>query len=417
MTNGAAAAAPAGVAGTVNVPDVAATIHRIVVRGFRTITSSELRVGPVTTLVGEASAGKSNLLAAIALLGPGSETQLAPTDAAAGEVIAVEAVTSVGAVNIRVDAGAVTRRGLWPITLLPSALRATTILPASGAPDAGVIGVADAIRDQTHHGASPSGRADCLVKALERCCELGVSGALLLIEEPELYLRPQAQRYLYRLLHEFAAGGNQVIYSTHAPAFVNVARLEELAVVTREPQAGTTVHQAGPLSAPDGFRVMSEFDGERSELFLADAVVLVEGRTEKLALPHVFRALGVDVDRDGISIVECGGKANLPVFARLCRATGVPFVVVHDRDAPLGRQPIPSERRLNEQLRTLAGPARVVELAPDFEAIAGLRRHSHKPEQAWQHFRKLQADDVPAELRHIVGLVSAALGGSPRRRP
>jgi predicted ATP-dependent endonuclease of OLD family len=38
---------------------------------------------------------------------------------------------------------------------------------------------------------------------------------LLLIEEPALYLRPQAQRYLYRLLREFAVGGNQTIYSTH----------------------------------------------------------------------------------------------------------------------------------------------------------------------------------------------------------
>lgn len=93
---------------------------------------------------------------------------------------------------------------------------------------------------------------------------------------------------------------------------------------------GTTVHEATALPASDGFRAMSEFDAARGELLLADVAVLVEGRTEKLALPHVFRALRVDVDRDGISIVECGGKANLVIFARLCGATGVPFLAAVD---------------------------------------------------------------------------------------
>ena len=64
---------------------------------------------------------------------------------------------------------------------------------------------------------------------------------MLLIEEPELFLRPQAQRYLYRLLRSFADAGNQVIYSTHSPSFLNVARLEELALVQRHSDTGTAV--------------------------------------------------------------------------------------------------------------------------------------------------------------------------------
>jgi hypothetical protein len=38
----------------------------------------------------------------------------------------------------------------------------------------------------------------------ESCSSKGLGGLLLLIEEPELYLRPQTQRYLYRLLREFS---------------------------------------------------------------------------------------------------------------------------------------------------------------------------------------------------------------------
>ena len=160
--------------------------------------------------------------------------------------------------------------------------------------------------------ASATAPALSLVAALERCCALGVRGLVLLIEEPELYLRPQAQRYLYRLLREFAAGGNQVIYSTHSPVFLNVARLDELVFVERAEETGTRAIQPRPAPADEEIRVRTEFDAERSELFLARAAVLVEGMTEKLTLPFVFQALGHDHDREAISIVECGGKSGIP---------------------------------------------------------------------------------------------------------
>jgi predicted ATP-dependent endonuclease of OLD family len=78
---------------------------------------------------------------------------------------------------------------------------------------------------------------------------------------------------------------------------------------------------------------MTEFDAARSELFLGRAVVLVEGLAENHVLPFVFSALGHDVDREAIPIVECG------------RATGIPFVVVHDSDRKTsGRLAAPSPR-------------------------------------------------------------------------
>ena len=104
--------------------------------------------------------------------------------------------------------------------------------------------------------------------------------------------------------------------------------------------------------------------------------MLVEGMTEKLTLPFVFRALGHDADREEISIVECGGKPNMPLFVRDLQAAGVPYVVVHDRDAPAGREPIEAELKLNAQIPQSPGAARVVVLTPDFEGVAGLRGHS-----------------------------------------
>jgi hypothetical protein len=110
------------------------------------------------------------------------------------------------------------------------------------------------------------------------------------VEEPELYLRPQTQRWCSRLLRRLAAG-NQVVYATHSPAFLKVARMDELVFVERRRGSGTKALRPPPLTPDEDFRVLSEFDAERAELFLARAALLVEGSTEKLALPFVFAAL------------------------------------------------------------------------------------------------------------------------------
>jgi len=247
-------------------------------------------------------------------------------------------------------------------------------------------------------------RAHAVLEAVESCRSQGLGGLLLLIEEPELYLRPQAQRYLYRLLREFALAGNQVIYSTHSPAFLNVTRMDELVFVERLPGTGTHALQPEPVSADEDFRVMTEFDAARSELFLAHAVVLVEGLTEKLVLPFVFAALGYDVDREAISIVESGGKPNIPLFARICKATGIPFVVVHDSDRKASGRLAPAEQALNALIADTAGEERVVVLDPDFEAVAGLHGHRHKPEHAWREFAERPAAGMPAQLVRVAEL-------------
>ena len=80
------------------------------------------------------------------------------------------------------------------------------------------------------------------------------------------------------------------------------------------------------------------------------------------------------------------GKSNIPVFARTCKACRIPFVVVHDRDAPRGEQPIPAEVALNRLIAGIAGRERTFVLEPDFEGATGLRGHANKPERAWEHF-------------------------------
>jgi predicted ATP-dependent endonuclease of OLD family len=378
-------------------------VSRVEVSGFRSAHHVAFSPGPLCALVGEADAGKSNLLAAIrAVLDPAAAPLTAAdvTEGGTGEV-AIKVTLADGS-EIALEGSprrhAVTGGAEAPPTLfLPAEERADAVLAGPTLREQGPAAEVFE-RALARQRPTPAGRALAVLEAIESCSSEGLGPLLLLIEEPELYLRPQAQRYLYRVLREFSLAGNQIIYSTHSPSFLNVTRTDELVFVERLPHSGTRALRPEPISADDDFRVMTEFDAARSELFLARAVVLVEGLTEKLVLPFVFAALGYDVDREAISIIECGGKPNLALFACICRATGVPFLVLHDSDRKASGRLVAAERALNALIAETAGEDRVVVLDPDFEAIAGLAGHRRKPERAWREFAERSADEMPAQL-------------------
>jgi predicted ATP-dependent endonuclease of OLD family len=390
------------------------------VQGFRTLRDAGFRPGPVSALVGEPGTGKSNLLAAVrAILDPANAPLVA--EDVAGD--------STGPIRITVETehhGSSTLQGhppgsqvrddtrIPPVVYLPAALRADqlTASPLPSDPASGSMqrpaGTHPTTTSRIHHSSArqlgSAEVAQTLVTAVEEWIARDIMGTVVLIEEPELFLSPQTQRYLYRQLRRFTAAGNQVMYSTHSPSFLNVTRLHELVVTHYDAETGTTLTQPEPVPADDEFRAYSEFDATRSELFLARAAILVEGQTERLALPFVFHALGYDPDREGISIIECGGKPNIPVIARVAKAVRIPFLAVHDRDAPTGKKPNQAEQHLNQLIGRIAGKNRI-ELTPDFEGVADLRGHTkHKPARAWRSFADHQADDLPQELVRIVHL-------------
>jgi predicted ATPase len=374
-------------------------LESVSVSGFRSAHDVTLNPGPLTALIGAAGSGKSNLLVAIWKLLGSQEPPVVSSDHSldGAQRVEIQAVLSSGGTvrleSARHEAGE-RRSGRPPATLfLPASARADGLV-AEGTPLPEPVSFA--------LGASHS-PALALLPLIERSLAQGTSGSVLMIEEPELFLRPQAQRALYRLLREFSSHGNQVLYSTHAATFLNVSRLEEIALVERDEGGLTSIRRPRPLPHEEAFRALSEFDAERSELLLARAALLVEGRTEKLVFPFLYRALGFDADREGISIVECGGKPNIPLIAEVCNVVGIPYLVVHDRDADAGRRPISSEIAANEAIRRVAGPQRTIELARDFEAVARLHGHRHKPERAWHwvEFARSEAD-VPEILREVV---------------
>ena len=103
----------------------------------------------------------------------------------------------------------------------------------------------------------------------------------------------------------------------------------------------------------------------------------------------------------------------MPLFAEICNTCGIPYVIVHDRDAPRGEEPAEAEQIANDTILRVAGKARTIMLVPDFEGVTGLKARRGKPAAAWKKFQNGDGE-VPGPLRQAVERVVAAARRAPR---
>lgn len=174
-------------------------------------------------------------------------------------------------------------------------------------------------------------------------------GAIILIEEPEMFLHPQMQRSLYKTIRNLGTT-NQVIYTTHSPHFVSIPDYCEVLLVRKNCDGTQIKNSALPTSNRRREKLIKEFDPERCELFFASRLLLVEGDTEKLSLPVYAERLGLDIDREGATIVEVGGKRNIPDFVDIAISFGIPTGILYDKDSSDFKDKRDEESQFNNEL-------------------------------------------------------------------
>lgn len=178
-------------------------------------------------------------------------------------------------------------------------------------------------------------------------------GTVLVIDEPEANLHPLAQQWLATRLSHLAAPGLQVVVTTHSPYFVDLARPENLVMVKKADDGATKVvqksleelrtylvdHGADPNKTQPETLGPFYAAGATTEIIsglFARRCVLVEGRTESLALPELLRARGLDVLREGIAVVSVEGVNNIARWHRLYTALGIDCFCLFDTDSNKG---------------------------------------------------------------------------------
>lgn len=178
-------------------------------------------------------------------------------------------------------------------------------------------------------------------------------GTVLVIDEPEANLHPLAQRWLATRLNQLAAPGLQVVITTHSPHFVDLARPENLVMVSKGEDGATRIVQRSreelrdELVARGADPVRTQPDtigpfyaaGATTEIIsglFARRCVLVEGPTEALALPELLKARGLDVLKEGVAVVSAEGVGNIAKWLRLYTALGIDCFCLFDTDSNKG---------------------------------------------------------------------------------
>lgn len=149
------------------------------------------------------------------------------------------------------------------------------------------------------------------------------------IEEPEAHLHPHQQRRLASYLS--GSIDEQTLISTHSPQIVASARYAE---ILRMPAIENNAIRASlnPVSVPVDLRRFGyRMDTITSEVFFADAVLLVEGPSERLFYTALANAIELDIDHLNISIIAVNGVGFLR-YVEMCRKLNVPFAMRTDND-------------------------------------------------------------------------------------
>ena len=165
---------------------------------------------------------------------------------------------------------------------------------------------------------------------------------LLLIDEPEICLHPNAIRDACNVLYDLPVSGNwQVMVTTHSPVFIDFSRDNTTIVrVERKENGvieGTTVFRPdkAQLSYDDkqNLKLLNHCDPYVAEFFFGGKVIIVEGDTEYTAFNYI-KSEKPDLYRD-VHIIRARGKATIVSLVKILNHFGSSYSVLHDSDKPL----------------------------------------------------------------------------------
>lgn len=158
---------------------------------------------------------------------------------------------------------------------------------------------------------------------------------ILLVEEPESHLHPQAQRHFISNIQEIQA---QKIITTHSPYILSQIDLNKILFVRKE-GAKTIANRliTNGIDKEELININNKVMNTRGELLYSNFVVLAEGETEEFTLPIYFKKFFQKQPFElGVMVIGVSGSGQYKPYISILEKLGINWCIFSDgEDKPL----------------------------------------------------------------------------------
>lgn len=241
---------------------------------------------------------------------------------------------------------------------------------------------------------------------------------VICIEEPEIYQHPVRARAFARVLAEIATQPNaQVIIATHSPYF---ARPDQFTGIRRfmlnegeTVVSGTSLEDVATAASKTVEQVKKIVEKRLpttfSEGFFADAIVLVEGETDKAVLEAIAELKQKPLDAFGISVLDMAGKESIAIPKYMMEKFDIPTYLIADGDS-LGaarKHTANAGKRANAHETHRQSTNGILTLLPASTAILGAIPYTFEDSTIVCNHYTIWEDDIENELESWPSFMAA----------
>jgi len=158
-------------------------------------------------------------------------------------------------------------------------------------------------------------------------------GAIILIEEPELFLGPHLRTLFADTLQKFAQKGNQVIVVTHSAEFCDPFSPLSAILIKKENDATKCFQWSTGETTPSFDISLKHIEPNLNKVLFSKRVLLVEGDDDYAAISATLELLSISPAYVGLEILRLGGFGNVKHIVSYVKNFGIAYVSLLDANA------------------------------------------------------------------------------------
>lgn len=138
-----------------------------------------------------------------------------------------------------------------------------------------------------------------------------ITNAILLFEEPEIYLHPSLQRKMIITLKNLSRN-NQIFLTTHSPIIVSKVDQQEILHITKDKLSGQT-----SVSHASARHIIEDLGIQPSDILNKNHIIFVEGNDDKILIEELIHKItkNTTIFENQIAILDIGGFDKMEFYA------------------------------------------------------------------------------------------------------